>query len=403
MLATYRRILDRPGAALFSATGLVARLPISMVGLGIVLLVEHATDSYGLAGAVSAAMLLGQAAFAIPQGRLLDRLGQARVLPLAVTIWSGGLALLIWSVQADWPIATAFVLAVVSGAGLPAIGSCVRARWAYVLDSQRDVQTAFALEAVADEAVFMSGPVIVTVLATTVHPVAGLTAALAAGVLGTLYFSAQRSTAPAPHPRPPTRADRPPIPWVTVVPLMVVCLALGLLFGAAEVTAVAFSEEQGAKSYVGVLLALWAFGSLLAGAITGAITWRRSVLVRLRVGALAMAATMVPLPLIESMWVMGLVLFAAGFAIAPTLIATMSLAEEVLPPSRLTEGMAFLSTGIIGGVAPGATLAGIVIDAHGASPSYLVAFGGGLLALAAALLTRTTVASHDAMDQLVTT
>ena len=398
MLDTYRRILNRPGTALFSATGLVARLPMSMVALGIVLLVENATDSYGLAGSVSAAMLIGQAAFAIPQGRLLDRLGQARVLPLVVTIWGAGLSLLMWAVEADWPIATAYVLAIVCGAGLPAIGSSVRARWAHVLDAERDVQTAFALEAVADEAVFMLGPIIVTVLATTVHPVAGLSAALATGVVGTVYFAAQRSTAPPPHPRAPTRADRPPLPWVTVVPLTVVCLALGLLFGAAEVTAVAFAEEQHAKSYVGVLLAIWAFGSLLAGVVTGAVTWRKGPLVRLRVGALGMAATMVPMPFIDSMWVMGVALFAAGFAIAPTLIATMSLAEQVLPSSRLTEGMAVLHTGLIGGVAPGATVAGIVIDAHGASPSYLVSLGGGLIALAAALLTRTTVASHDEVD-----
>lgn len=398
MLDTYRRILDRPGTALFSATGLVARLPMSMVALGIVLLVENATDSYGLAGSVSAAMLIGQAAFAIPQGRLLDRLGQARVLPAVVAVWGAGLSLLMWSVEADWPIATAYVLAVICGAGLPAIGSSVRARWAHVLDSERDVQTAFALEAVADEAVFMLGPIIVTVLATTVHPVAGLSAALATGILGTIYFAAQRSTAPPPHPRAPTRADRAPLPWATVVPLTVVCLALGLLFGAAEVTAVAFAEEQHAKSYVGVLLALWAFGSLLAGAVTGAVTWRKGPLIRLRVGALGMAATMVPMPFIDSMWVMGAVLFAAGFAIAPTLIATMSLAEQVLPSSRLTEGMAVLHTGLIGGVAPGATVAGIVIDAHGASPSYLVSLGGGLIALAAALLTRTTVSSHDEVD-----
>jgi MFS family permease len=397
MLTTYRRILARPGTALFSATGLVARLPISMVGLGIVLLVEHATDSYGLAGSVSAAMLIGQAVFAIPQGRLIDRLGQPRVLPAVVTVWGVCLALLMWSVEADWPIAAAYALAALSGAGLPAVGSCVRARWAHVLDTERDVQTAFALEAVADEAVFMSGPIIVTVLATTVHPVAGLSAALAAGVLGTLYFAAQRGTAPPPHPRSPTRADRAPVPWATVAPLTVVCAALGLLFGAAEVTAVAFSEEQHAKSYVGVLLALWAFGSLLAGAITGAITWRRRLVVRLRVGALGMAATMVPMPFIESMWVMGAVLFAAGFAIAPTLIATMSLAEQVLPSSRLTEGMGLLHTGLIGGVAPGAAVAGVVIDSHGASPSYLVSLAGGLLALGAALLTRTTVQSHDAV------
>ena len=55
------------------------------------------------------------------------------------------------------------------------------------------------------------------------------------------------------------------MPWRRVLPLAVVCFALGSMFAAAEVTTVAFSDEQGAKSYAGVLLALWALGSLLAG------------------------------------------------------------------------------------------------------------------------------------------
>ena len=50
-LAPYRRIFT-PTTALFSLTGLVARLPISMVGLGIVLLAEHETGSYAFADAV---------------------------------------------------------------------------------------------------------------------------------------------------------------------------------------------------------------------------------------------------------------------------------------------------------------------------------------------------------------
>jgi predicted MFS family arabinose efflux permease len=82
------------------------------------------------------------------------------------------------------------------------------------------------------------------------------------------------------------------------------------------------------------------------------------------------------------------VLFVAGFAIAPTLIATMSLAERTVPPSRLTEGMAFVQTGIVAGVAPGAALAGLVIDSSGASPAYLVCVGGGVLALVATLAVR---------------
>ena len=52
-IASYRRVLGQPGALVFSASGLVARLPMAMVSLGIVLLVSDRTGSYSLAGAVS--------------------------------------------------------------------------------------------------------------------------------------------------------------------------------------------------------------------------------------------------------------------------------------------------------------------------------------------------------------
>lgn len=384
MLTSYRRILALPGTLLFSATGMVARLPMAMASLGIVLLVSTATGSYGLAGSVSAAYLIANGGFAIAQGRLLDRHGQARVLPVAAAVFGSALALLMWSVQAAWPMGVSYVLAAVSGAAFPSVGSCVRARWSHVLRSPDQLQTAFALEAVVDESVFMLGPILVTVLATAWHPVAGLSAALLAGVVGTMLFAAQRATAPPAHPRRETTGRRPGMPWATVAPLALVSAALGTLFGAAEVTTVAFSEELGSKGYAGPLLALWALGSLIAGLVTGAVHWRRGPDHRVRWGSAAMMTAMLPLGLIGSVPLMGAALFLAGFAIAPTLIATMSLTERTVPHARLTEGMAIIHTGIVAGVAPGATIAGVVIDAHGASPAYLVAAGAGLVSALAA-------------------
>jgi MFS family permease len=394
MLTSYRRILALPGTLLFSATGMVARLPMSMASLGIVLLVSATTGSYGLAGSVSAAYLIANGGFAIVQGRLLDRLGQSRVLPVIVAVFGVALALLMWSVQAEWPVAISYLMAAVSGAALPSIGSCVRARWSYVLSSRDQIQTAFALEAVVDESVFMLGPIVVTVLATAWHPVAGLTAALVAGVIGTLLFSAQRATEPPAHRRTESTGRRPAMPWATVAPLALVSAALGTLFGAAEVTTVAFAGELGSKGYAGPLLALWALGSLIAGLVTGAVHWRRESDHRVRWGSAAMMAAMLPLALIGSVPIMGLALFVAGFAIAPTLIATMSLTEKTVPHARLTEGMAIMHTGIVAGVAPGATIAGVVIDAYGASPAYLVAAGAGLVsALAAQAIPRSPSAA----------
>ena len=171
-------------------------------------------------------------------------------------------------------------------------------------------------------------------------------------------------------------------------------MALGSLFGAAEVTTVAFAEEHGAPGVTGVLLALWALGSLLAGLVTGAIHWSRGPAFRLKVSTLALATAMAPLGLIGSVWLMGAALFVAGFAIAPSFIAALSLVEQSVPPARLTEGMAFVHTGLAAGLAPGAALSGVVVDAAGASPAYLVSAGAGVIAaLAAQTLPRPRAAS----------
>ena len=159
-----------------------------------------------------------------------------------------------------------------------------------------EVQTAYALEAVVDEAVFILGPILVTVLATAHRPRRRVWSRRSWPASAAAWPSAP--SAP-PSRRPTATTDsvgaRPRMPWRTVIPLAVVCAALGILFGAAEVTTVAFADEQGSKAYAGPLLALWALGSLVAGVITGAVHWRRGPAVRVRWGALAMACAMAPL------------------------------------------------------------------------------------------------------------
>jgi MFS family permease len=381
MLDSYRRVLARPGAFAFSSAALVARLPISMVGLGIVLLVEERTGSYGLAGTVAAVFVLAEAAFAVLHGRWVDHFGQARVLPLAISVFGAGLALMMLAVEQGWARPWTYVFAAVAGASLPQVGASVRTRWSHLLDEPADKQTAFALEAVLDEVVFVVGPVLVTLLATGWHPVAGLTFALVSGVVGTFALAVQRRTEP-PAGRASPAAERSPMPWRLVLPLALVCLTLGALFGAAEVTTVAFAEEQGARWVAGWLLAAWSFGSLVA------VVWRSGPDVRLRWGSAAMALAMAPLMFVSSVPLMAVVLLVGGLAIAPTMISAMTMVEQGVAPGRLTEGMAVLHTGIVAGVAPGASIAGFVVDHHGASAAYAVALAGGILGALAAQTAR---------------
>src|SRR5690606_20162617 len=200
------------------------------------------------------------------------------------------------------------LLAVLSGATMPQIGSCVRARWVHLLGSDPKLHTAFSYEAVMDEMVFITGPIIVTVLATSVHPAAGLVTAATCGLLGGLALAAQRRTEPPTRPSHRGGEPRAPMPWALLTVLVGCSAMLGGVFGGAEVATVAFAEEQGKPVWAGPLLGIYATGSLLAGVAYGAISWRSGSLVRFRVAAALLAVSLVVLPFIGSLTVLAPVL-----------------------------------------------------------------------------------------------
>lgn len=387
MFSTYGRVLSLPGTLAFSSAALVARIPLAMIGLGIVLLVQHSTGSYGRAGAVSAVYVSAGAVAALVLGRLVDRLGQTLVLPLASTGQALSLSLLVLSVELGWPGWTMYVTAAAAGLCLPPIGASVRTRWSHTLKDSSHLQTAIALESVLDEVGFIIGPVLVTALATSVSPWLGIVAAIVTGLVGTLALAAQRGTAP-PYGSAHEEGSRGPMPWAVLVPILLVCVALGALFGSMEVLTVAFTEHLGRPSAAGWLLALWSLGSLVAGLVTGLVAWQAGPAVRMRWGAAAMTLTMVPLAWVDSLALMGGVLLVGGLAIAPTLIAAITAVERSVPRSRLTEGMALVSTAIVAGLAPGAALAGVVTDSHGVSAAYLVPAAAGFLGTCSTLFVR---------------
>ena len=373
MLSPYRRVLSLPGALAFSLTGLVAQLPISMVSLGIVMLISLTGGSYGYAGTVSAANVLAAAACSPLLGRLADRLGQHRVLPVTVSAFGIAIAGLITAVELGAPTPVPHILSALAGAVLPPIGSCVRARWAHLLTGTPELQTAYALEAVVDEAVFMTGPIIVTLLATAVDPLAGLGSAALFGMLGTYAFAAQRRTEPPVLTNSTGQRNvAPPIGWQILLPVCLAAVCLGTLFGSNEVVTFAFARSHGHASATGLLLAIWALGSLLAGLITGMVNWKATPVQRFRRGMIAMAMVMLPLVVADNLVVLGLLLFLAGFAISPTLVASVSYVESMVPAARLTESISWVTTGLAVGIAPGAAIAGHVIDSFGAAAGFWV-------------------------------
>src|SRR5215469_7883219 len=197
----YVEVLRLPGALSFSSAGFVARMPMSMFGLGTVLLIAALTRQYGLAGVVAAAGSVGYAVAAPQFAKLTDHYGQRRVLRPQVMVFAAATIALMVLAEARAPLAAVVVSSLLAGATMPSMGPMVRARWSALLAGTTRLHTAFSLESVADEIIFMVGPVVVAVLATDVYPAAGLAAALLLCLVGTVLFTAQRRTEPPPRSR----------------------------------------------------------------------------------------------------------------------------------------------------------------------------------------------------------
>ncbi|ACU76195.1 major facilitator superfamily MFS_1 [Catenulispora acidiphila DSM 44928] len=381
----YAAIFKAPGSKGFSSAAFVGRLPISMLGLGTILMIKESTGKYALAGVVAGTMALVQAFFGPFLARLIDRRGQAEIGFPSLAVSTTALISLMLCVRFDEPTWTWFASAALAGAFQPNVGALVRARWTKLYTGTPSLHTAYSFEAVMDEVVFMIGPILVTFLTLQVHHEAGVGLATGFLAVGTTAFLIQRRSQPVPH--PPEHHTGPAaiaIPGMRVV--LACAIAIGVMFGSMEVVTVAFAEEHGHSDWAGLLLAVYAGGSFVAGLIFGATHWETPLYRRIQILLAAVLVTAAPMTLAPNIGVLALVLLLAGFAISPTLITLVALVEYLVPAARLTEGMVIETTGAAVGITAGSAVSGWLIDRSGAHTAYLVPVAGSALALLTALL-----------------
>jgi MFS family permease len=250
LVRPYREVLAHPGALAFCSAGFLARLPISTYGLGFVLLIAATTGRYGLAGAVAGAYGVATAVFGPLLSQAADRYGQARVLVPAAAANSAAVVALVLSADADAPTVVLLACATLVGATSVSVGSLVRARWRHVLAGGGRLHTAFALESVVDELIFIVGPVAITLVATRIDPAAGPLAVAVTALVGAWWLASQRRTEP-PTDRSAHTAGGSALRVSGVRVTALVFLGVGGIFGSAEVVTVAFTDERGVPAAAG--------------------------------------------------------------------------------------------------------------------------------------------------------
>ena len=373
--ARYAAILRAPHVAPLVLASMLARLPYGVYALAVILYVEQSRDSYAIAGLVDAAFGIGAAAGAPLQSRIIDRLGHARVLVPAAMLDAAATGALIGLTESGAPTVALILCGLLGGIAIPNVGGALRALWPELLQRRDDLlSTAFALDSVALEALFTTGPLLAALIIAVASPAAALVVCAVCSLLGTLVFVA----------RPPSRAWRPDAEAGThgalgalrssgVRTVAFAAIPVGFCFGAIEISLPAFAEEHGNAELAGVLLATWAVASLVGGLAYGARTWRRplpSVYVWLSV---LMPLGALPAMLAGSIPAMALLILPAGLLIAPQAAATNQIIGGLAPAGAVTEAYAWPVTATLIGFAPGTAIGGVLYEELGWQSCFVAA------------------------------
>jgi MFS family permease len=392
MWSRYARVLRAPHVRPLVLASVLARMPVGMVGIALVLFVVHIRGSYAAAGAVTAAFALSAAVLAAVMGRLIDRRGQTLVLLCGTAIHAVAIVALVVLGLSGAPTGVLAACAVAAGA-LPPISACLRPLWPTLLGRDAGLITAaYALDSILIEVVFTVGPLTTGLLVALFTPQIALLVSVAVVVTGTVWFTAQ---GPSRAWRGETAGPRHllgPLVAPGMRTLVVASLAIGICFGTLEVAFAAYGTERGTPGLGGVMMALQALGSAAGGLVYGVAAHRLGLLhhgfLRLLVTVPLLIALLAGAPTIV---VFVPLVVISGLVIAPLTAAENQLVGELAPPGALTEAFTWVITATVVGVSIGNAMAGAVVEAASWRAAILVACGLTALGVAWAVTRRRTL------------
>ncbi|EPI60011.1 hypothetical protein HMPREF1579_00635, partial [Gardnerella vaginalis JCP8066] len=371
-----------------------------MMGLGIVLALNHIYNNWTIAGTMSAAYVLSQAAVTPLYAKLFDRFGQRKVGVIALSAQVVCMLSFATAALFHIPLPILFALAILMGVTQFAFGALVRTRWAYTLKNQSDdtlLNVAYALESGIDEIVFIFGPILAAWLATSVHPVSQLFVPVLASGLGGAWFLSLKNTQPAvvkivqvesapandedvqvalengPYTasedsskngkkliaknlrdrlslkqlRNTNRKNKPKnvLLYRGIIPLVVMFLVFNMSFSAFDVSVTAAMRAQGLDKLIGLQLALFACGSLVGAVIFGSHKFRGSnwshlivFLSLLTIGFILMNIN------IDRLVLLSIFELLSGLCVSPIFATGNLIVKDTIPEHSLTEGLSWLPT-----------------------------------------------------------
>jgi MFS family permease len=386
----YAALLAIPASQRPVAASAVGSLAIGMYALSILLLTRDATGSFADAGQVVGSFAFTNAVGAAAQGRMMDRLGQPRVLVVVATIHVVALSGLVLAAGGSAPLWMLAVCAAVAGLCVPQVPAAMRSVWGRLVESLEQRQTAYALVAIVFEASMVTAPAVVAITVSLSSPSIAVLVAAALALVGGWGFAA---TGASRH----WRGERHEVGWLgpLVAPgmrtLFVVHLAFGAVIGVLQVALPAFGAERGSAESGGLLLVALSSGALLGGIVYGAGSWPGTLLCRFVVLLVVFGASCSLLAVPDSSLLLAVLLVPVGMLIAPTAIIGSTMLDSVAPTGTATEAFTLLVMAMVVGNAVGNALAGAVVESISYAACALCAAALGWLGAMVTVLRRRTL------------
>ncbi|MDJ0348092.1 MFS transporter [Cryobacterium sp. PH29-G1] len=364
-MKSYWTLLRTPGVSRLIGAQLTARFPFGMLSLAFLIHIERIFDSYGAAGLVLGAMSIGQAIAGPLTSRLMGRLGMRPVI--VATMFICAVSIIVMALV-PLAISSLMVIGFVAGLSTPPIQPAVRTIYPKIVNS-RQLTPLFALDASAQEIIWVLGPVIATFVALQVSTTAGILLAAFFLVAGGIWFVSLPEVGRVRIPRSRRKLGvvlkKPEVLLSTVVGFTLVAAC-----AAVEAGVVAVFGHGSADA--GWVLGIFAIGSLIGGLALGHAPigpWALAGRMLIVTVGLALASLWL------TFWWLSFALLLAGVGIAPAFAVLFGIVSASVKFSDTAEAYGWVGTGQLIGAAMGSAIAGFSIDHFGPVAAIYVAAG----------------------------